>query len=415
MPDLVPIRYGRMLASPFSFFRGAAAIMAFDLAATPRSGLEAQLCGDAHLSNFGVFAAPDRDLVFDINDFDETLPGPFEWDAKRLAASFAVAGRERAFGRKDRRAATIAAMRAYREAMRRFARMRDLDVWYERLEVEETFELIRSRMSRKQIKGYERSLTKARHKDSKRALSKLSRRVDGVYRIVGDPPLIVPVAELAGSERFDEIEPALQRLLRAYRRTLPGDRRLLVRGYRYADAARKVVGVGSVGTEAWIVLMFGRDSDDPLVLQAKQAQRSVLEPFAGKSRFAHHGQGVVVRQLLMQAASDIFLGWVSDEGEDGDRRDYYVRQLWDGKRAAEVELLGADELKLYGRLCGWTLARAHARSGDRVAIASYLGGGSSFDGAVADFAEAYADQNERDYESLLGDVRAGALVVTEGV
>ena len=415
MPDLVPIRYGRMLASPFSFFRGAAAIMAFDLAATPRSGLEAQLCGDAHLSNFGVFAAPDRDLVFDINDFDETLPGPFEWDAKRLAASFAVAGRERAFGPKDRRAATIAAMRAYREAMRRFARMRDLDVWYERLEVEETFELIRSRMSRKQIKGYERSLTKARHKDNKRALSKLSRRVDGVYRIVGDPPLIVPVAELAGSEHFDEIGPALQRLLRAYRRTLPGDRRLLVRGYRYADAARKVVGVGSVGTEAWIVLMFGRDSDDPLVLQAKQAQRSVLEPFAGKSRFAHQGQRVVEGQRLMQAAGDIFLGWVSDEGEDGDRRDYYVRQLWDGKQAAEVELLGADELKLYGRLCGWTLARAHARSGDRLAIASYLGGGSSFDGAVADFAEAYADQNERDYESLLGDVRVGALVVTEGV
>jgi uncharacterized protein (DUF2252 family) len=414
VPALVPIRYGRMLASPFTFFRGAAAIMASDLANTPHSGLEAQLCGDAHLSNFGLFAAPERTMVFDVNDFDETLPGPFEWDVKRLAASFAVAGRERGFSDGERRRTTMTALREYREAMRRFARMRDLEVWYARFDVEAVAERWRSRVTKKEIKAFDKALAKARNKDSMRALSKLCRPVNGVQRIVSNPPLIVPIEELS-SEDQSSIERRLHQLLSNYRETLDPYRRVLAARYSYAHAAHKVVGVGSVGAQAWILLLLGRDSDDPLVLQAKEAQRSVLEPFAGRSRFAHQGRRVVEGQRLMQAASDIFLGWVSSDGWDGRKRDFYVRQLWDGKRSAEVELMGPPELERYGKLCGWTLARAHARSGDRVAIASYLGSSPAFDEAVADFAESYADQNDRDYDALLQDVKAGRLAVKEGV
>ncbi|HEY6775149.1 MAG TPA: DUF2252 domain-containing protein [Thermoleophilaceae bacterium] len=416
MPALVPIRYGRMLASPFSFFRGGAAIMASDLASTPYSGLEAQLCGDAHLSNFGVFAAPERRIVFDLNDFDETLPGPFEWDVKRLAASFAVAGRERGFSDAERRRTTLAALREYREAVRRFASMRDLEVWYARFDVEAIFERWRSRVTKKQVKAFERAVAKARHKDSMRALSKLCQRVNGVHRIISSPPLIVPIEEFTGAEDQREIDRALQRLVAKYRETLDPDRRVLAARYRYAHAAHKVVGVGSVGAQAWILLLLGRDSDDPLVLQAKEAQRSVLEPFAGRSRYAHQGRRVVEGQRLMQAASDIFLGWVTSDGRgDGRKRDFYVRQLWDGKQSAEVDLMDPAGLARYGQLCGWTLARAHARSGDRVAIASYLGSGSVFDEAVADFAEAYADQTQRDYDALVRDAKAGDLEVKEGV
>jgi uncharacterized protein (DUF2252 family) len=414
VPELVPIRYGRMLASPFAFFRGGAAIMASDLARAPNSGLEAQVCGDAHLSNFGVFAAPDRRLVFDVNDFDETLAGPFEWDVKRLAASFAVAGRERGFSDAQRRRATLAALWEYREAMRRFARMRDLEVWYARLDVEAFLQGQRSRVTKKQIKAVDKAIAKARNKDSMRALSKLSRPVNGVQRIVSTPPLIVPIEELR-SEDQSAIEQRLTELLSKYRETLDADRRILAARYRYVHAAHKVVGVGSVGTQAWILLLLGRDSDDPLVLQAKEAQQSVLEPFSRPSRFGHQGRRVVEGQRLMQAASDIFLGWVSVESQDGRSRDFYVRQLWDGKRSAEVELMDASGLMHYGRLCGRTLARAHARSGDRIAIASYLGSSSAFEEAVADFAESYADQNQRDYDALLQDAKAGRLAVKEGV
>jgi uncharacterized protein (DUF2252 family) len=416
VPALVPIRYGRMLASPFSFFRGGAAIMAADLASTPHSGLEAQLCGDAHLSNFGVFAAPERRIVFDLNDFDETLPGPFEWDVKRLAASFAVAGRERGFSDTERRRTTLAALREYHEAVRRFASMRDLEVWYARFDVEAIFERWRSRVTKKQVKAFERAVAKARHKDSMRALSKLCQRVNGVQRIISSPPLIVPIEEFTGAEDQREIDRALQRLVAKYRETLDPDRRVLAARYRYAHAAHKVVGVGSVGAQAWILLLLGRDSDDPLLLQAKEAQRSVLEPFAGRSRYAHQGRRVVEGQRLMQAASDIFLGWVTSDGRgDGRKRDFYVRQMWDGKQSAEVDLMDPAGLARYGQLCGWTLARAHARSGDRVAIASYLGSASVFDEAVADFAEAYADQNRRDYDALVRDAKAGDLEVKEGV
>ena len=409
VPELVPIRYGRMLVSPFTFYRGAAAIMAGDLGDQPNSGLEAQLCGDAHLSNFGVFESPDRRLVFDLNDFDETLRGPFEWDVKRLAASLAVAGRDRGFADAERRAATLAALRMYRQAMREFASMRDIDVWYARFDVERFLDQWRAELGKKRAKGLEREMAKARSKNSVRALERLSRLVDGRHRIVSDPPLIVPIEEMGVTEQ--EVEPMLKRLLSSYRRTLDADRRMLAGRYHYAHAAHKVVGVGSVGSRAWIILLLGRDGDDPLFLQAKEAQRSVIEPYATKSPFENQGRRVVEGQRVMQATSDVFLGWLRTEGLDGESRDFYVRQLWDGKRSAEIEEMDPDQLARYGSVCGWTLARAHARSGDRQAIAAYLGGGTAFDDAVADFAELYADQNQRDYELLQAEVEAGRLAV----
>jgi uncharacterized protein (DUF2252 family) len=405
VPELVPIRYGRMLVSPFTFYRGAAAIMAADLGGLPDSGLEAQLCGDAHLSNFGVFESPDRRLVFDVNDFDETLRGPFEWDVKRLAASIAVAGRDRGFDDAERREVTLATVRAYRETMREFAAMRDMDVWYARLELDTFLRRWGTALGKKQVKQLEKNAAKARSKDSLRALGRLSERVGDTHRIVSDPPLIVPIEEFGFSEH--EVEPMLQRLLAAYRRSLDADRRVLAARYTYAHAAHKVVGVGSVGSQAWIILLLGRDADDPLFLQAKEAGRSVLEPYAGKCPFDNQGRRVVEGQRVMQAASDIFLGWV----RTNEQRDFYIRQLWDGKRSAEVELMDREQLGNYGRVCGWTLARAHARSGDRQAIAAYLGAGTSFDEALADFAEAYADQNQRDYESVQAEVEAGRLAV----
>jgi uncharacterized protein (DUF2252 family) len=415
VPELVPVRYGRMLTSPFSFYRGAAAIMAADLAATPSSGLEVQLCGDAHLSNFGGFQAPDRRLVFDINDFDETLPGPFEWDVKRLAASFEVAGRERNFRRRDRRAAILAGLGAYREAMREFAAMRDIDVWYSRLDIVQVFERYQSSVSQREIKRFNRAVAKARHKDSLRALSKLTERHNGEIRIAHRPPLLVPVRDFASAEDQDRVREGMERLLTEYQATLDDHDRRLAERYRYVDAARKVVGVGSVGTHAWIALLFGRDSGDPLFLQVKEAQASVLEPFAGRSRFRHSGRRVVAGQRLMQAAGDVLLGWLTSEGPDGKRRNFYVRQLWDGKGSAEVEVMSPTGMKDYAKLCGWTLARAHARSGDRVAIAAYLGKSDAFDSALGEFAAAYADQNESDYRALLDAVDAGRVTAVSGV
>jgi uncharacterized protein (DUF2252 family) len=409
--ELVPIRYGRMLASPFSFYRGGAAIMAADLAAGPRSGLEAQLCGDAHLSNFGGFAAPDRTHLFDVNDFDETLPGPFEWDVKRLAASVAIAGRTQGFDDRERRSAVLAAAGEYRQAMRRFAAMRNVDVWYARLNIEKLLARWGSEASRRQRRQVEAAVAKAEHKDSLRALRKLTREVDGEPRIVSDPPLIIPVEELAPGAAGAAVANAIEEMLSTYRETLDRERRVLMEGYRYTHLARKVVGVGSVGTRAWIALLLGRDSDDPLFLQVKEAQPSVLEPFAAKSRFSHQGQRVVEGQRLMQAASDILLGWLTADGIDSRRRDFYVRQLWDWKESAELERMAPNDMATYGQLCGWTLARAHARSGDRIAIAAYLGGGDVFDRAMADFAESYADQNERDYAALVSAANAGRVPV----
>jgi uncharacterized protein (DUF2252 family) len=415
VPELVPIRYGRMLVSAFTFFRGAAYIMAADLAGAPRTGLRTQLCGDAHLSNFGVFAAPDRRLVFGLNDFDETLPGPFEWDVKRLVASFAVAGRDRGFDPRQRDAINLAVGQSYRQAMREFAQMRTLDIWYARLDVEDLARRLAAQATPKQLKRLDRNLAKTRAKTSLRAFDRLTEVVDGQRRIASDPPLIVPIGELLPAGESATFEDAIRAMIRSYRRTLASDRRRLLERFRYVDAARKVVGVGSVGTRAWIVLMLGRDDGDPLFLQVKEAPASVLEPFLGKSEFGKAGQRVVEGQRQMQAASDIMLGWLRTTGLDGVERDFYIRQLWDGKGSAIVEAMEPSALEAYARVCGWTLARAHARSGDPVAIASYLGAGDVFDRAMASFAEAYADQNERDYAALREARDSGRIVVEAGL
>jgi len=418
VPELVPIRYGRMLVSPFTFYRGAASLMAHDLAGTPRTGLKAQLCGDAHLSNFGGFASPSRDLVFDLNDFDETHPGPFEWDVKRLAASFEIAGRDRSFDGRVRRSAVLTAVRAYREAMREFAAMNNLGVWYSRLDVSNMVANLRAQKDKKQAKALERGVAKAQTKDSMKAFAKLTHLVDGEPRIISDPPLIVPIAELADEAGLDRdvITAGVLELFRGYRRTLQPDRKTLLEEFRYVDLARKVVGVGSVGTRCWILLLLGRDDGDPLFLQVKETGHSVLEPLLGRSQFRNHGQRVVEGQRLMQAASDIFLGWIRNkEGLDGRQRDFYVRQLWDWKTSVDLETILPRGLELYAQACGWTLARAHARSGDRIAIATYLGKGDAFDRALADFAVAYADQNERDYATLVEAAKDGRIEAKEGL
>ena len=416
VPELVPIRNGRMLVSPFTFYRGAAAIMARDLVPTPRAGLKVQLCGDAHLSNFGGFASPERSLVFDLNDFDETLPGPFEWDVKRLAASFEIAGRDREFSDAERRTAVLSVLRSYREAMRSFAMMANLELWYSRLDAEAIAAGLQAEVDKKQEKVAEQTIAKARSKDSMRAFGKLTQTIEGKPQIVSDPPLIVPIRELVARTPGRDIEAEIRELLRVYRRSLQYDRRLLLEEYRYADVAHKVVGVGSVGTRAWIMLLFGKDESDPLFLQVKQAQASVLEPHLGRSEFRNHGRRVVEGQRRMQAASDIFLGWVHNpKGIDGVARDFYVRQLWDWKTSVNLDAILPRGLELYGRACGWTLARAHARSGDRIAIASYLGKSDVFDRAVADFAIAYADLNERDYALFAEAVESGRLEAQTGL
>jgi len=456
-PDLVPVRHGRMMVSPFTFYRGAAKVMAADLATTPVAGLEAQLCGDAHLSNFGVFASPERRLLFDVNDFDETLPGPFEYDVKRMAASFTIAARNNGFSQADARAATMASVRAYREAMAGFAQMPVMDIWYASLDESELLASVRAivagtagqektakkaeqveklakapkkakkqaakqakadRQQEKAAKAAQkravRTVTKAHTRDSLQALSRLGEMVDGKYRIVSQPPVVVPLRDLAATFGLsaEETEHAIHEQFRAYRQTLQDDRRLLLERFEIVDAARKVVGVGSVGTQTFIVLLEGRDAQDPLFLQIKEATASVLEPYVRKSRYRQHGERVVQGQLLMQAASDIYLGWT--KGPDV-RRHFYWRQLRDMKGSVDVEAMIPFGLTYYARICGWTLARAHARSGDPIAIAAYLGGSDAFDESVTDFAERYADQNEQDYQEFVNAVRSGRLEATDNV
>ncbi|HEY2767020.1 MAG TPA: DUF2252 domain-containing protein [Solirubrobacteraceae bacterium] len=415
VPELVPIRYGRMMASAFAFFRGAAYVMASDLSSTPRSGLNAQLCGDAHLSNFGGFASPERDLIFDVNDFDETLPGPWEWDLKRLAASIAIAGRERGFSAKQREQAVRASTAQYREVMNRLAGAQDLDIWYSRVDRLDLRARFESEASEQQLKRLRKTTEKAKTKDSSRAFARLAHIVDGDPQIVSDPPLIVRVEDLLPELRAKEFQDGMHELLRSYRASLPGDRRHLLERFRYADLARKVVGVGSVGTRAWVVLMLGRDNNDPLFLQCKEAQPSVLEPFLGRSQFDNHGRRVVEGQRLMQSSSDIMLGWLRATGIDGVTRDFYVRQLWDWKSSADVGVMAPSGLTIYGRMCGATLAQGHARSGDCIAIASYLGRGDTFDRALARFAETYADQNERDHRALVDAVASGRVAAEQGI
>ena len=413
VPELVPVRHGRMLVSPFTFYRGAALPMAADLATTPASGLRVQLCGDAHLSNFGAFASPERRLVFDVNDFDETLPGPFEWDVKRLAASLAVAGRDNGFPAKARRKIVLAAAEGYRTAMRAFAGQPLLDVWYAHLDIEQAIGELQAQVKAERFKAAEGLLAKAHTRDSTQALGKLTTVVDGRRRIISDPPMIVPVEDVFADVAADAIYEQLRAVLGKYRRTLQSDRRHLLGQFTLVQVARKVVGVGSVGTRAWILLMDALDGVEPLFLQAKEAQPSVLAEYCGRSKYANQGERVVAGQHLQQAHSDIFLGWTRVANPlDGVDRDFYVRQLRDWKFSAPIEAMIPQGMTFYARLCGWTLARAHARSGDRIALASYLGGSARFDQAIAGFAETYADQNELDYAALQAAVKNGTAEAT---
>jgi uncharacterized protein (DUF2252 family) len=416
LPELLPIRYGRMAASPFAFYRGAAAIMASDLATLPNTGLIVQLCGDAHLANFGGFASPERDLVLDINDFDETLPGPWEWDVKRLAASIEIAGRERGFGAKVRRSLVLAAVGEYHRAMGEFAALGNLDVWHQQMDLAAMQKRWGMKAKPKAMKTLDADFTPAHTRDNVRAYEKLTVRVNAEPRIAARPPLVVPIEDIVQGPALDRLEQALPALVRSYRRSLQADRRQLLESYRYVHLARKVVGVGSVGTRTWIVLLLGRDETDPLFLQVKEAKASVLEPYLKKSTYADSGQRVVEGQRLMQAASDIFLGWERvPEGMDGKPHDFYIRQLWDWKISVDVETMAPDEIMVYGRMCGWILAHAHARSGDRIVISAYLGAGESCDQALAEFAAAYADQNERDYQALTAAVKSGRIKAETGI
>jgi len=411
VPELVPLRYGRMMVSPFSYFRGAALPMASDLAATPVSGLAVQACGDAHLSNFGIFGSAERRLVFDVNDFDETLPGPWEWDVKRLAASLEVAARGNGYDARQRSEIVTAVVGRYRQGMREFAAMPDMDVWYTRADMDQVRTQFEAQLKAPQRKAVDRGLARARTSDSLRELAKLTRLVDGRPRIISQPPLLVPIDELmpADTDRTD-LRRWLSSLIASYRRTLQSDRQYLLAQFEFADMARKVVGVGSVGTRCWIVLMLGREEADPLFLQVKEAEESVLSRFVGRSKHRNQGQRVVAGQRLMQASSDIFLGWQRTEAApDGRPGDFYVRQLRDWKFSVDIGAMDPSGLRMYGELCGWTLARAHARSGDRIAIAAYLGGSDVFDRAIAGFAASYADQNERDHDALAGAVASGRI------
>ena len=412
VPELVPIRWGRMMVSPFTFYRGAALPMAADLATTPVSGLAVQACGDAHLSNFGIFGSAERRLVFDVNDFDETLPGPWEWDVKRLAASMEVAARGNGFAGKDRRAIVAATVARYRQAMRDFAKMTNLDVWYARVDVDQVRADFDAQLKARQRKMIDQGIAKARTRDSMQEVAKLCRVVDGRPQIIADAPLLVPIADLLPAHTDREaFAGQVKDLIGKYRRTLETDRRFLLETFEFADMARKVVGVGSVGTRCWIVLMHGRDESDPLFLQVKEAEASVLSRFVGASKYTNMGQRVVAGQRLMQAASDIFLGWQRNEvGLDGQQRDFYIRQLRDWKFSMPIEVMVPRGMRIYGELCGWTLARAHARSGDRIAIAAYLGNSDVFDQAITRFAAAYADQNEHDHKSLVDAVASGRIV-----
>jgi uncharacterized protein (DUF2252 family) len=425
--DLVPVRHGRMMVSPFTFYRGAAKIMAADLRTTPRAGLNVQLCGDAHLSNFGMFGSPERTLLFDVNDFDETLPGPFEYDVKRMSASFTIAGRNNGFSEADTRVVTLASVRGYRESMAGFAKMGTMDIWYARLSEQELLAAIRnlsrtadgkSKKEAKEAKKGEKKaqaiVDKARTRDSLQALSKLAELVDGRYRIVSQPPIVIPLRDLPATAEMspDQVQHLIEEQFRAYRSTLQNDRRHLLERFQIMDVARKVVGVGSVGTRAYIALLQGRDQQDPLFLQVKEATPSVLEDHLPKSRFKQPGERVVQGQRLMQAASDIYLGWTRGAADD---RHFYWRQLRDMKASVVVESMAPADLEFYAGACGWTLARAHARSGDPIGITAYLGKSDDFDRSLADFSERYADQNDRDFEAFVKAVRSGRLEAIEGI
>ncbi|MGW5149870.1 DUF2252 domain-containing protein [Rhodococcus koreensis] len=414
IPELVPVRYGRMADSPFAFFRGTALVMADDLSHGPTTGLHTQLCGDAHLSNFGLFATPERELAFDLNDFDETYPGPFEWDVKRLVASLAVAGRDNGFSGKQRKRIVRACAAEYRETMSSHADRGELAVWYSHIDAETQMEDLRPVLDPSTRKRVRKTLDKSWGRDSASALSKLTTRVDGRPRIVSMPPLVVPVEDLVAGEDADQVNRELVGRIREYSETLQPNRRVLLRRFEFVEAARKVVGVGSVGTRAWIILLRG-PGDDPLFLQVKEAQRSVLAAYVDGPSFANEGERVVSGQRLMQAASDILLGWHRGPDADGTQRDTYIRQLRDGKGSAVVETMNPHVMTLYGRLCARVLANAHARAGDRFAIAGYLGSGDDFDRALSEFAESCADRNARDHADLRRAIDDGRVTARLGM
>ena len=415
LQELVPIRYGRMLVSPFTFYRGAAAVMAADLVATPDSGIVVQACGDAHISNFGGFAAPDRRLIFGPNDFDETLPGPWEWDVKRMAASAEIAGRDIGLAPEKRRQIVTACVCEYREAIRGFAEVSHLDVWYERINASELVGRFGGRLGKHGRILFAAPFAKARHKTSLRAVKKLTTVVDGEPCFRSIPPLLVRFSDLHDPTDPRDQSDYVRDLLDAYVTSLDDDRRYLFSTYRFVDMARKVVGVGSVGTRAWVMLFVGRGGADPLILQMKEAQASVLEAHLGPSEFDHHGERVVRGQRMDQAAFDVFLGWQRSTGLDGHEHDFYIRQLWDWKASIDLGTMNYAGLRAYARACGWSLARAHARSGDRLAIAAYLGKSGRFDDAIARFSTAYADQNERDHQRLTEAVEGGEVTAVTGV
>jgi uncharacterized protein (DUF2252 family) len=415
VPDLVPIRHGRMAASAFAFFRGAAAVMAADLAHQEQTGLDVQLCGDAHLSNFGGFASPERDLIFDVNDFDETIPGTFEWDLKRLAASLEIAARSREFDEGVRSSIVAQGAASYRRSMREFAAMRDLEIWYSRLDGPTIAARWGEQAGRKVTEAFQRRVAKAQSKDHLAALAKLTVEVDGQLRFVNNPPLMVPAEDVFTDVYSNKTLESLFDALSNYRQTLSAERQRLFDRYEFVDLARKVVGVGSVGTRCWVALFVGRDHGDPLFIQIKEAEAAVGEPFLAKNQFPNQGQRVVEGQRLMQGASDIFLGWERFEGEDGISRDFYMRQLWDWKASAVVDQMAPEVLGIYAEICGWTLARGHARSGDAIAMGSYLGGSDRFDRAMCRFAASYADQNERDFDSLRRAIAEGRVDAVSGV
>ncbi|HRY09097.1 MAG: DUF2252 domain-containing protein [Actinobacteria bacterium] len=410
--DLIPIRYARMLSSEFAFYRGAAAVMASDLSYSPNTHLTVQLAGDAHLSNFGGYASPDRTFVFDVNDFDETLPGPFEWDLKRLVASFAVAGRSNGFDEQTRAGIIGRVVRTYRESVQTFSQMPRMDVWYSRLTAQDIIDKWSSKVDKSYRKAFEKQVEKAQTKTSQKALQKLtSTDADGTIRFLSNPPFMEPFDEVVGTEDRDAFKYAAQAALVEYRRSLISDRRVLFSGYRVVDLARKVVGVGSVGTRCWVMLLMAdHDESDVLMLQLKEAQASVLEQYLGRSRAHQHGRRVVEGQRVMQAASDILLGWTQVTVRD-QQVDFYVRQMWDWKESADISTMDATSLEIYAHLCGWTLARAHSRSGDRVALAGYLGTSDTLDRVLTDFAEAYADQNVKDHAALQEAASAGRIQV----
>jgi uncharacterized protein (DUF2252 family) len=410
LPDLVPLRHERMAASAFAYYRGTPAVMAFDLAGAPRTDILVQASGDAHLSNFGLFASPERTLVFDANDFDETLPGPWEWDVKRLAASVTIAGRANGFSASMIRIATMSGVRRYRQWMARYAGMRLIEVLYASItdadirEAAEATGLLAGRSGADRRRRVEAIFSKARQRDGMRAFESLTGVVDGRRVLLDDPPVVTHMD-------FDTIggPPALEKVFTDYRATMPENRRDFLERYRFVDVALKVVGVGSVGTRCFILVLEGRDENDPLILQAKEATASVMEPFVGATAYANQGQRVVVGQQIMQATSDVFLGWTRGPGG----RDFYLRQLWDMKGSVDISTLQPEGLSFYAGVCGWALARAHARSGDAVAIAAYLGTGDAFDSAIADFAETYADVNASDHAAYVAAIEAGRMSTPE--